>query len=154
MRKLKLLACYVGFVLVLGLGNAWAETLPVTPRIDSLVSLRPSPFETDPDVIWYDDFDGPQKQYTESQGRVDATQGFGGSGGSMLSFYKKGTRGVGNRKVFFGDSPTGRVVNKGRQYDEIYWRVYVKHQHGWTGGGPAKRAALAPGALDAAKRCE
>lgn len=138
MRKLKLLACCLGVVSALGLGSAWAETFPSTPRIDSLISLRPSPLETDPAVIWYDDFDGPQKQYTESQGRVDASQGFGGSGGSMLSFYKKGTRGVGNRKVFFGDSPTGKVVNKGRQYDDIYWRVYVKHQYGWTGGGPAK----------------
>lgn len=138
MRKLGLLACCLGGVSALGLGSAWAETLPATPRIDSLVSLRPSPLETDATVIWYDDFDGPQKQYTESQGRVDTSQGFGGSGGSMLSFYEKGTRGVGNRKVFFGDSPTGKVVNRGRQYDEIYWRVYVKHQHGWTGGGPAK----------------
>ncbi|TKJ33714.1 MAG: hypothetical protein CEE38_20250 [Planctomycetes bacterium B3_Pla] len=138
MRKLELLACCLGVVSALGLGSAWAETLPATPRIDSLVSLRPSPLETDAAVIWYDDFDGPQKQYTESQGRIDTSQGFGGSGGSMLNFYKKGTRGVGNRKVFFGDSPTGKVVNRGRQYDEIYWRVYVKHQHGWTGGGPAK----------------
>ena len=114
MRKLKLLACCLGVVSALGLGSAWAETLPATPRIDSLVSLRPSPLETDRVVIWYDDFDGPQKQYTESQGRVDMSQGFGGSGGSMLSFYKKGTRGVGNRKVFFGDSPAGKIVNKGR----------------------------------------
>ena len=138
MRKLELSACCLGMVLALGAGSTLAQTLPGTPRIDSLVSLRPSPLETDADVIWYDDFDGSQKLYTESQGRVDTSHGFGGSGGSMLSFYKKGTRGIGNRKVFFGDSPTGRVVNKGRQYDEIYWRVYVKHQHGWTGGGPAK----------------
>jgi len=138
MRKLELSACCLGVVSALGLGSAWAETLPATPRIGSLVSLRPSPLETDAAVIWYDNFDGPQKQYTESQGGVDTSQGFGGSGGSMLSFYKKGARGVGNRKVFFGDSPTGEVVNRGRQYDEIYWRVYVKHQHGWTGGGPAK----------------
>ena len=52
--------------------------------------------------------------------------------------YEKGTRGTGNRKVFFGDSPTGKVVRKGQSFDDIYWRVYVKHQHGWTGGGPAK----------------
>ncbi len=138
MRKLGLLACCLGVVSVLGSGSAWAETLPATPRIDSMVSVRPSPLQTDAAVIWHDDFDGPEKQYTESQGGVDKNHGFGGSGGSMLSFYKKGTRGVGNRKVFFGDSPTGKVVKRGRKYDEIYWRIYVKHQYGWTGGGPAK----------------
>ena len=66
------------------------------------------------------------------------TQAFGGQGRSMLSWYEKGSRGTGNRKVFFGDSPTGKVVRKGQSFDDIYWRVYVKHQHGWTGGGPAK----------------
>jgi hypothetical protein len=29
-------------------------------------------------------------------------------------------------------------VKPGESYQEIYWRIYVKHQHGWTGGGPAK----------------
>ncbi len=109
-----------------------------TPRIDSVEMIKPSPFANDPAVIWYDDFDGAAKRYTETQGPVDRTESFDESGGSMLSFYEKGSRGKGNRKVFFGDSPTGTVVNRNRTYDEIYWRVYVKHQRGWTGGGPAK----------------
>ena len=138
MRNFNVIVSCLESILLLGISVAQAETLPETPRIDSLVMLQTSPLETDPAVIWYDDFDGPEKQYTESQGGIDTNQGFGGRGGSMLSFYKKGTRGVGNRKVFFGDSPTGKVINKGRKYDEIYWRFYVKHQYGWTGGGPAK----------------
>jgi len=108
------------------------------PRIDSVEMLKHSPLASDTAVIWYDDFDGPPKKYTESQGQLDMRQSFGGAGASMLCLYDKGSRGVGNRKVFFGDSPTGRVVNKGATYDEIYWRIYVKHQDGWTGGGPAK----------------
>jgi hypothetical protein len=126
-------------------GHAWclaaivtAATLPETPRIDSVVMSRPQPRESDPAVIWYDDFDGPVKPYTESQGELDARETFGGQGRSMLCLYKKGQQGLGNRKVFFGDSPTGKVVRKGKHFDEIYWRVYVKHQHGWTGGGPDK----------------
>ena len=138
MRNFNVIVSCLESILLLGISVAQAETLPETPRIDSLVMLQTSPLETDPAVIWYDDFDGPEKQYTESQGGIDTNQGFGGRGGSMLSFYKKGMRGVGNRKVFFGDSPTGKVINKGRKYDEIYWRFYVKHQYGWTGGGPAK----------------
>jgi len=36
----------------MGLVGASAEILPTTPRINSLVSLRPSPLETNADVIW------------------------------------------------------------------------------------------------------
>ncbi len=118
--------------------SAQVDDGPEVPRIDSVVMSSPQPQASDESVIWYDDFDGPAKAYTESQGRLDDAEAFGGQGRSMLSRYEKGTRGTGNRKVFFGDSPTGRVVTKGHSFDDIYWRVYVKHQHGWTGGGPAK----------------
>ena len=109
-----------------------ADDGPEVPRIDSVVMSVPQPQASDEAVIWYDDFDGPEKAYTETQGLLDDTQAFGGQGRSMLSVYEKGTRGTGNRKVFFGDSPTGRVVRKGQSFDDIYWRIYVKYQHGWT----------------------
>jgi len=115
-----------------------ADDVPEVPRIDSVVMSVPQPQASNESVIWYDDFDGPEKAYTESQGPLDDEQAFGGQGRSMLSRYEKGTRGTGNRKVFFGDSPTGKVVRKGQSFGDIYWRVYLKHQHGWTGGGPAK----------------
>lgn len=111
---------------------------PEVPGIDSVVMSTLQPQASDDAVIWYDDFDGPEKAYTESQGRLNVEQAFGGQGRSMLSWYEKGSRGTGNRKVFFGDSPTGKVVRKGQAFDDIYWRIYLKHQHGWTGGGPAK----------------
>ena len=93
-------------------------------------------------MIWFDDFDGPEKPYTESAGGIDERAGCGGAGGSMLCLYRKGERGTGNRKVFFGDSPTGRVVRKGEVFDDVYWRVYVKHQPGWSGGGEAKLSRI------------
>lgn len=31
-----------------------------------------------------------------------------------------------------------RVVRRGEKFTDVYWRIYVKHQAGWTGGGPAK----------------
>ena len=37
----------------------------------------------------------------------------------------------------FGDSPVGRPLRRGETFDEVYWRIYVKHQPGWT-GSPAK----------------
>jgi hypothetical protein len=118
--------------------DSCADAPPETPHIDSVIMVRPQPHESAPEVIWYDDFDGPAKRYTEAEGAVVAEEAFGASGGSMLAHYDRGSRGMGNRKVFFGDSPTGDVVNPGRSYQEVYWRIYVKHQHGWTGGGPAK----------------
>ena len=111
---------------------------PAGPRIESVVMLPKQPHEADPNVIWYDDFDGPAKAYTESTGGLDANCGFAGRGGSMPCLYEKGALGKGNRKVFFGDSPTGKVVRKGQVFEEVYWRVYVRHQPGWKGGSPAK----------------
>jgi len=125
-------------VLCVSLAAAKADDVLQTPRIDSVVMSRPQPHESDPAVVWYDDFDGPAKPYTESEGGLDTKEAFGGEGRSMLGLYEKGQQGRGNRKVFFGDSPTGKVVQKGRHFDDIYWRIYVKHQPGWTGGGPDK----------------
>jgi hypothetical protein len=107
-------------------------------RIDSVVPLASQPQAAGPALIWYDDFDGPVKPYTETTGTNDDRAGYGGSGSAMVALYPKGEHGTGNRKVFFGDSPVGRVVRKGETFDDVYWRVYVKHQRGWTGGGPGK----------------
>ena len=117
---------------------AAAADAPDVPRIDSVVMSPKQPQETDPATIWYDDFNGPVKTYTESSGDLDGETAFGGEGKSMKCLYAKGDQGKGNRKVFFGDSPTGKVVRKGEKFDEIYWRIYVRHQYGWTGGGPDK----------------
>lgn len=108
------------------------------PRIESVVMLDPQPLETDRAVIWYDDFDS-KKTYGESSGILTSEQRFGEEGQSKLSYYEKGSRGNGGCKVFFGDSPTGNpIINQGKTYQDIYWRIYVKHQDGWQGGGPAK----------------
>ncbi len=131
------LICTLAVCLLPGRSGQSADG-PEVPRIDSVVMSTLQPQASDDAVIWYDDFDGPEKAYTESQGRLDERQAFGGQGRSMLSLYEKGSRGTGNRKVFFGDSPTGKVVRKGQSFDDIYWRIYVKQQYGWTGGGPAK----------------
>lgn len=108
------------------------------PRIDSVVMSVPQPQASGSAVIWYDDFDGEPRAYSEAEGPVVDREAFGGAGRSMLSHYPKGSQGIGNRKVFFGDSPTGRVVRRGERFDDIYWRIYIKHQAGWQGGGPAK----------------
>jgi hypothetical protein len=57
----------LGGLACLATGATAASDVPETPRIDSVVMARPQPHEADPAVIWYDDFDGPVKPYTESQ---------------------------------------------------------------------------------------
>jgi hypothetical protein len=108
-------------------------------RIDYVVPLEVQPHEKSSATIWYDDFDGESKLYAEGSSPLDDSESLGGVGKSMLCFYEKGSKGKGNRKVFFGDSPTyiNKTVHKEKQFDEIYWRIYVKHQPGWI-GNPAK----------------
>jgi hypothetical protein len=50
-------------------------------RIDSVFPDRGQSLVADPALIWFDDFDGPEKAYTESAGGLDERNGFGGTGG-------------------------------------------------------------------------
>ncbi len=112
---------------------------PETPRIDCIIPLPEQPHEKSTLTIWYDDFNGSPKVYAEGSSPLDEKEAFGKFGKSMLCLYEKGNRGIGNRKVFFGDSPTykNKAVRPGESFNEIYWRIYVKHQYGWI-GAPAK----------------
>lgn len=111
-----------------------AKDRPSVPRISSVEMKDVQPHENDPAVIWYDDF-SDYKTYLESSGEIDFQKFFGSSGGSMKAGFKEGqVSGPGNRKLAFGDFPTGSpVVNKGKKYDTIYWRIYLKHEEGWQG---------------------
>ena len=64
-------------------------------------------------MIWYDDFDGPEKLYSESQGGLDDRVSFGNQGHSMLCLYQKGSRGVGNRKVFLATAQPVKLSARG-----------------------------------------
>mgnify|MGYP001814080834 CR=1 FL=1 len=141
MRRLRFLH-WITICFLVARSWAWAGEVPKVPRIDSLGVANPQPIETDPAVIWYDDFDETalQDRYAEKSGEIVDSIRFGFDGGSLEMRYPKGNRGIGGRKVFFGDSPTHRpqVVRGEESFDDVYWRIYVKHPHDWTGGGPAK----------------
>ena len=109
------------------------------PHIDYVVPFGVQLHEKDKHLIWYDDFNGEEKQYAEGGTLIDESVSFGKKGKSLLCFYEKGEKGMGGAKVFFGDAagyPT-KTVRRGEKFDEIYWRIYVKHESGWT-GAPAK----------------
>ena len=119
-------------------GSATSDQEVEIPRIDYVSLSATQPCETDTNVIWFDDFD-EKKQYMDSTGDIDKNMYYGENGASMFAGFKKGdVSGKGNRKVAFGDFPQGHnIVKKNRQFGEIYWRIYVKHEHGWE-GRPAK----------------
>lgn len=119
-----------------------AADIPDTPRIDSVVMAEQQLQQSDAALIWYDDFDDQQQQerYAEKNGELTAEVRFGDLGQSLRMQYPMGSRGIGSRMVFFGDSPTNRLqtVRGQESFTDVYWRIYVKHQLGWTGGGPDK----------------
>ncbi len=112
------------------------------PRIECVVLSDRQPHENDAAVIWYDDFDDDEAQmaYPEKSGKTTDRNQFGDSGKSLEMLYAKGTRGTGGRKIFFGDSPAypAHVLRGDEVFDDVYWRIYVKHPLDWRGGGPAK----------------
>jgi hypothetical protein len=110
---------------------ALAEATPA-PRIESVVPLDKQAQEDAKATIWFDDFDAAVKYREETGGREGP--GFGGLGEAMVCLYEKGSQGKGNRKVFFGDAPFMCMAREGEKFDEVYWRVYVKHQPGWVCG--------------------
>lgn len=115
------------------------------PRIDFIVPLERSrqlELLGEESIIWYDDFDDDalQTRYPEKSGETTSEIRLGSDGKSLRMHYAKGGRGKGGRKVFFGDTPTyGRgAPRRGEKFVDVYWRIYVRHQAGWKGGGPAK----------------
>ncbi len=113
------------------------KTLEI-PRIDFVEMSGSQAHENNTNTIWYDDFSA-NKKYMDSKGGIDTKVNFGTKGGSAdMGFNKGDVTGKGNRKVAFGDFPeSSTTVKKGEQFEEIYWRIYVKHEHGWE-GSPAK----------------
>ncbi len=115
--------------------DAAVKKKPETPRVDCVVPTQEQPHAKDPATIWYDDFNGPLKPYASGKSPLDENVALGRRGKSMLCLYEKGKRGIAGRQVFFGDSPTyiNKTVRRGEKFEEIYWRIYVKHQYGWKG---------------------
>jgi hypothetical protein len=141
------LADRIRILLVVGLtgcfGGVMLAVAPPAPRIESIVLAPIQPHQGNPQVIWYDDFDADRlASYLEPsasspQARRSVSEALGGAGQSMECYYPNGSQGLGNRKLVFGDSPIGKPLRAGEKFEDIYWRLYVKHQAGWV-GSPAK----------------
>jgi hypothetical protein len=115
---------------------------PSPIRVESVLPLQVQPHKNHSAVIWADDFDGDElwNRYPEKDGVLEDGAGLGATGRALRQDYAKGSQGRGGVKVVFGDSPVypRAALRRGEKFAEIWWRVYVKHQPGWTGGGPDK----------------
>lgn len=108
-----------------------------------------------PGWIWCDDFDTDRMAAYFERGeptRFTRTAGVGVDGSyAMRAHFTPGLVEAGNLKLAFGRTPSSYhdPVDAGTSdYRDIYWRVYLRHQAGWRGGGGNKfsRATVFSGA--------
>ncbi len=96
--------------------------------------------------IWCDDFEQDRLaryfEYVSPNGSFARTAAVGWSGSTaMRARFAAGQVSAGNLKLAFGRTPTSymKPVDAGTaNYRDIYWRLYLRHQTGWTGGGGDK----------------
>jgi hypothetical protein len=99
-----------------------------------------------PEWIWCDDFETDRLasyfEYVSANGSFSRAAGVGRGGSQgMRARFAVGQVSAGNLKLAFGRTPSDhfRPVDAGtRDYRDIYWRLYLRTQDGWTGGGGHK----------------
>lgn len=102
--------------------------------------MCPGGSSPDPDVIFCDDFDDGTTvssryfDYDDDDGDFVPVSGagYGGSTG-MEVVWQAGEVDAGNLKVTFGRNPVSSQTHSDTDFSEIYWRMYLKMEDGWTG---------------------
>lgn len=102
--------------------------------------------DADPAWIWCDDFESDRLEsyfeYDDNDGDFVPRDGVGVDGSrAMSATFQTGEVGAGSLHLAFGNTPSNYFapVDDGTEnYREVYWRMYLRHQDGWTGGGGAK----------------
>ncbi|MBI4502574.1 MAG: Ig-like domain-containing protein [Gemmatimonadetes bacterium] len=120
-------------------GKAGSASVTVTPPASECASLRAG-------WIWCDDFEQDRLssyfEYDAAGGRFARTSGVGYAGSvGMRAHWDIGQQSAGSLHLAMGKEPLSyfRPVDAGTaNYREIYWRMYVKNQAGWIGGGGDK----------------
>ena len=101
------------------------------------------------DWIFCEDFEGagsPAERFFEwddDEGDFRVTSSTAYSGERALeTVFQSGEVDAGRANIAFGNNPghygnTG-LYRAGETFDEVYWRMFIKHQSGWPDIGPAK----------------
>lgn len=96
--------------------------------------------------VWCDDFEQDRLakyfEYTNANGNFMRTAGIGWNGSTgMRAHWVGGNTDAGSLHLGLGKVPSSyfQPVDGGTQnYRELYWRMYVRNQGGWLGGGADK----------------
>ncbi|HRG34443.1 MAG: T9SS type A sorting domain-containing protein [Saprospiraceae bacterium] len=102
-----------------------------------------------PGLIFCDDFESTQAissryfEYNNNNGDFVPLGGLGrNSSTGMRVRWQPGEVGAGSLSKSFGRTPSTYIGKNASipdsTFKEIYWRMDVRHQEGWLGGGPAK----------------
>ncbi len=95
------------------------------------------------DWLFCDDFEAPDVasryfEYGDDEGDfVRSTEQAASGSYAMQVVFQQGEVTAGGMKLRIGNNPIGNDVAPGQDFDEIYWRMRVRHETGWT-GSPAK----------------
>jgi hypothetical protein len=144
-----------GLVVGIGPGVTWikvesgdlADSLEITVMAARASDpLKAECSTADPAWIWCDDFEedrlGAYFEHDDDEGEFvrGASVGLEGSVGMRVRFQADEV-GAGSLKLAFGRSPDEYIdpADAGTEhYREIYWRLYVRHEPDWIGGGGDK----------------
>jgi hypothetical protein len=133
-------ACLAGAMAPAAWAIALGQATRATPAANECATPRP-------DWIWCDDFEQDRLhsyfEYDGANGSFIRAPGLGVSGsfGMRARWGAAGQVDAGALHVAFGKTPQAYIkpVDAGTAvYREVFWRVYVKLQPGWRGGGADK----------------
>ena len=126
-----------------GGGDIVDNSVPATPSI-SFVELEIE-IPSNPSIIFQDDFDGSASMqskyysYNDHDGDcvVQDSVGLGNSRG-LRAHWETGQIDAGGFWYMFGRNPVTSLSHSSSNFENIYWRFYLRTSQGWTGGNPAK----------------
>jgi hypothetical protein len=115
----------------------------ISPSVSTAADECASP---QPGWIWCDDFEqdrlGQYFEYDNAGGRFVRAAGVGVDGSQgMRVHFDAGSVGAGYLHLAMGKVPSTyfRTVDAGTAvYRDVYWRLYLRNQPGWTGGAGYK----------------
>ena len=101
---------------------------------------EPAAAQGGPTIIWYDSFDDqtPLEQkyfeYDDAGGRFAVVAGVGVNGSPGLrAVYAAGVEDAGHLHRTFGRNPVNSQGHSTTDFREVYWRLFVKNEAGWSG---------------------
>lgn len=153
-NTLTVAAVYLGSVIGTPCSDEARSFAPATaevtgvPALDLAPPLPPNAECAAPKAtwIWCDDFETDRLaryfEYDPASGRFARAKGAGFNGSyGMRSQFAVGRTGAGFLHLAFGKTPQSyfRPVDAGAKvYRNVYWRVFVRYDVGWVGGGGHK----------------